>query len=218
MLLIRHLGLCPYRPVWQAMQQFTSERQADTPDELWILEHTPVYTQGLNGKAEHVLAPRNIPVIKIDRGGQVTYHGPGQLIIYCLLDLRRLDLGVRALVTLLENAIIELLAQYQITAYSRADAPGVYVNGCKLASLGLRVRRGCSYHGLSLNIDMDLSPFQGINPCGYQGLEMTQTSALTNQITLASAAQQLSQALTAALGYHSVSHSSALPPHYLEEE
>lgn len=172
--LIRRLGLQTYAPVWRDMQQFTEARNADTPDELWLLEHSPVFTVGLNGKAEHLLHPGNIDVIQVDRGGQVTYHGPGQVVLYLLLDLRRHGLGVRALVNLMEQAVIGLLADYGITAVARQDAPGVYVDGAKVASLGLRVRRGCSYHGLALNVDMDLEPFGRINPCGYPGLAVTQ--------------------------------------------
>jgi len=155
------------------MQRFTEERGADTPDELWLVEHPPVFTVGLNGKPEHLLAPGDIDVVKVDRGGQVTYHGPGQIVLYLLIDLRRRGLGVRALVSLMEQAVIELLAGYGIQSVARQDAPGVYVDGAKIASLGLRVRRGCSYHGLALNVDLDLAPFQRINPCGYPGLAVT---------------------------------------------
>ncbi len=171
---IRHLGLQAYAPVWRDMQYFTEVRNADTPDELWLVEHPPVFTAGLNGKAEHLLHPGSIDVIQVDRGGQVTYHGPGQIVLYLLVDLRRRGLGVRALVNLMEQAVIALLAGYDIAAIARQDAPGVYVNGAKVASLGLRVRRGCSYHGLALNVDMDLEPFNRINPCGYPGLAVTQ--------------------------------------------
>lgn len=160
------------------MQNFTDQRVADTADEIWLLEHEPVFTQGRAGKAEHLLAPGDIPVIQSDRGGQITYHGPGQLMVYTLLDLDRLGLGIRGLVTALEQALVACLAGYGITARGRRDAPGVYVEDAKIASLGLRVRKGCSYHGLALNVQMDLAPFQRINPCGYRGLEMTQISAL----------------------------------------
>ncbi|MBN2864554.1 MAG: lipoyl(octanoyl) transferase LipB [Thiotrichales bacterium] len=172
---IKHLGLQPYPSTWQAMQDFTNQRHPNTPDELWIVEHPPVFTQGLNGKAEHLLqlAPE-IPLIQTDRGGQVTYHGPGQLVVYVLVDLKRNQIGVRALVTLIEASIIALLAEFGIAALARADAPGVYVNGNKIASLGLKIRKQKSYHGLALNVDMDLSPFQMINPCGLQGMQMTQ--------------------------------------------
>ena len=169
------LGLAPYEPTWRAMQSFTAARNAGTPDELWLVEHPPVYTLGLNGKTQHLPRTDNgIPVIKVDRGGQITYHGPGQIVVYTLLDLRRRGLGVRALVRKLENAVIELLADYGIEANGRDDAPGVYVAGAKVAALGLRVRNGCCFHGLSLNVDMDLSPFQAIDPCGYPGLPVTQ--------------------------------------------
>jgi lipoyl(octanoyl) transferase len=162
--IVRQLGRVDYAPTWRAMQAFTAARDADTPDELWFLEHAPVFTQGLNGRPEHVLAPGDIPVVRIDRGGQVTYHGPGQLVMYALVDLRRLRIGVRELVVALENAVIALAAQHGIRAAGRREAPGVYVEGRKLASIGLRVRRGCSYHGLALNVDMDLEPFGRLNP------------------------------------------------------
>jgi lipoyl(octanoyl) transferase len=171
--LLRQLGRSDYLPTWQAMQAFTDRRDADTPDELWLVEHPPVFTQGMNGRPEHLLDPGDIPVVPVDRGGQVTYHGPGQLVAYPLLDLRRRQLGIRDLVQRLEFAVIDLLAGYGIEALGRRDAPGVYVDGRKIASLGLRVRRGCSYHGLSLNVDMDLAPFARINPCGHPGLEVT---------------------------------------------
>lgn len=171
---IRRLGLQAYAPVWRDMQRFTEERDAATPDELWWVEHPPVFTVGLNGKAEHLLNPGAIDVIQVDRGGQVTYHGPGQVVLYLLVDLRRRGLGVRALVNLMEQAVIALLADHGIAACARQDAPGVYVDGAKIASLGLRVRRGCSYHGLALNVDMDLEPFRRINPCGHPGLAVTQ--------------------------------------------
>lgn len=172
--LVRHLGLREYAPVWEAMRAFTDTRTDATTDELWCVQHPPVFTQGQAGKAEHVLAPGDIPVIAVDRGGQVTYHGPGQIVIYPLVDLRRLHIGARELVTRIEQAIVTTLKPLGIDAYPRADAPGVYVEGRKIASLGLRIRKGCSFHGLSLNVDMDLSPFQRINPCGYAGLQMTQ--------------------------------------------
>ena len=175
---VRWLGRVPYEPTWRAMQQFTEARDAATPDELWLLEHEPVFTLGMNADPAHVLGAGEIPVIRIDRGGQVTYHGPGQLVVYPLIDVRRAQLGVRDLVTALEGAVIELAARHGIRAECRARAPGVYVAGAKLASVGLRVRRGGSYHGLALNVDMDLAPFARINPCGYAGLEMTQLAAL----------------------------------------
>ena len=175
---VRWLGRVPYEPTWRAMQQFTEQRDADTPDELWLLEHEPVFTLGMNADPSHVLAPGDIPVVRIDRGGQVTYHGPGQLVVYPLIDVRRARLGVRDLVTALERAVIELAAGYGIAAACRAAAPGVYVEDRKLASVGLRIRRGGSYHGLALNVNMDLEPFARINPCGYAGLAMTQLATL----------------------------------------
>lgn len=174
----RWLGRVDYAPTWRAMQSFTDERDTTTPDEVWFLEHAPVFTQGLNGKREHLLAPGDIPVVGIDRGGQVTYHGPGQLVVYPMIDLRRRGIGVRELVVALETAVIALAAAHGISASGRRDAPGVYVEGRKLASLGLRIRRGCSYHGFALNVDMDLEPFGRINPCGMAGLEMTQLGTL----------------------------------------
>ncbi|MFT0213280.1 lipoyl(octanoyl) transferase LipB [Pseudomonas sp. F1_0610] len=171
---VRHLGILPYEPAWHAMQAFTDSRQAETLDELWFLQHEPVFTQGQAGKAEHVLAAGEIPIVQVDRGGQVTYHGPGQLVVYLMIDVRRLGIGVRELVTCIEQSIIQLLASYAVTAVAKKDAPGVYVNDAKIASLGLRIRNGRSFHGLALNLDMDLQPFQRINPCGYAGLRMTQ--------------------------------------------
>ncbi len=172
-LVLRELGLVDYEPTLAAMQQFTDTRNADSPDELWLLQHPRVFTQGQAGKAEHVLAPGDIPVIQVDRGGQVTYHGPGQWVLYLLVDIRRHKLGVRDLVDLIEQSILQLLGEYGIDAAAKPDAPGVYVAADKIAALGLRVRRGCSYHGLSLNVDMDLEPFQRINPCGFEGLQVT---------------------------------------------
>lgn len=182
-LIIRHLGLREYLPTWRAMQDFTETRTKDSADEIWLLEHPPTFTLGRAGKAEHLLNPGDIPVIHIDRGGQVTYHGPGQLVVYLLLDLQRLNLGIRQLVDHIEQSIIALLADYAITAQSRRDAPGVYVSEAKIAALGLRVRRGGCYHGLSLNVDMDLEPFQRINPCGYPGMEVTQVKDLLSTWT-----------------------------------
>lgn len=170
---LRHLGLRDYEPTWQAMREFTETRDETTPDELWLLEHPPVYTLGMNGDLRHLVRATDTPVVKTDRGGQITWHGPGQLIAYPLVDLRRKNLGIRAMVTALENAAIGLLKQYGIAAEARKDAPGVYVAGRKIASLGLRVRRGCCYHGLSLNVNPDLAAFAAINPCGYAGLEVT---------------------------------------------
>lgn len=173
-LIIRYLGLADYVPVWEAMQRFTEQRNSETPDEIWFLEHPPVFTQGQAGKAEHILAPGDIPVVQVDRGGQVTYHGPGQLVGYLLIDIKRHAMGVRELVTVIEESIVKLLANYGITAAPRADAPGVYVErGAKIAQLGLRVKKGCSFHGLSLNIDMNMEPFMRINPCGHVGMEVT---------------------------------------------
>jgi len=175
---VRKLGTVDYAGTLEAMQRFTAERTQDTSDELWLLQHTPVFTQGIAGRAEHVLAPGDIPVVSVDRGGQVTYHGPGQWVLYLLLDLRRRGLGVRALVSLIEDSVIATLAAFDIPARSDPGAPGVYVGEAKIAALGLRVRRGCSYHGLSLNVAMDLSPFQRINPCGYAGLAVTSMAEL----------------------------------------
>ncbi|MGE3891113.1 MAG: lipoyl(octanoyl) transferase LipB [Steroidobacteraceae bacterium] len=176
--LLKHLGLVPYEPTWRAMQRFTDERGEHVRDEIWFLEHSPVFTLGMNGKPEHVLAAGDIPVVQIDRGGQVTYHGPGQLVVYPLLDLRRHQMTVRELVMALETAIINTVANWGIKAEASRSAPGVYVEGRKLASVGLRIRRGCVYHGLAFNVGMDLQPFQRINPCGYQGLEVVDLAAL----------------------------------------
>ncbi|KJS05671.1 MAG: hypothetical protein VR73_11880 [Gammaproteobacteria bacterium BRH_c0] len=181
---VRRLGRQPYLPVFDAMKAFTAERDSDAPDELWLVEHDPVFTQGQAGKEEHLLMPGDIPVVQVDRGGQVTYHGPGQIVGYPMLDIRRKGLGVRDLVSAIEASIVATLAGYGVEAFPRADAPGVYVNRgsgvAKIASLGIRIRKGCSYHGLSLNVDMDLSPFLRINPCGYQGLVMTRLSELVS--------------------------------------
>ena len=181
---LRELGLVEYESTLLAMQKFTDERDADTPDELWLLQHPRVFTQGQAGRAEHVLAPGDIPVIQVDRGGQVTYHGPGQWVVYLMVDIRRRKWGVRDLVDLIEQGIVQLLAEYAIDAAADPGAPGVYVAGDKIAALGLRVRRGCSYHGLSLNVDMDLEPFQRINPCGYEGLQVTSMARLLPDRTL----------------------------------
>jgi lipoyl(octanoyl) transferase len=177
-MIVRRLGLVDYLPTWQAMQRFTDERNADTEDEIWLLQHPPVFTLGMAADRGHVLAAGDIPLVQTDRGGQVTYHGPGQLVLYVLLDLRRNGLGVRDLVVLLERAVIELAAAHGVQAQGRRDAPGVYVAGRKLGSVGMRIRRGCSYHGLALNVDMDLSPFARINPCGMAGMQVTQLSEL----------------------------------------
>jgi lipoyl(octanoyl) transferase len=198
--LVRHLGLVEYESTWRAMQRFTAQRTAMTPDEIWFLEHPPVFTLGLNASRAHLLAPGEIPVVQIDRGGQVTYHGPGQLVVYPLIDLKRAGLGVRDFVTALENAVIALAADYHISATCRRGAPGVYVGACKLASVGVRVRRQGSYHGLALNVALELEPFARINPCGYAGLKMTQLADLGGPVTVAAAAQRLEPHLLAALG------------------
>ncbi|MAB24011.1 lipoyl(octanoyl) transferase LipB [Pseudomonas neustonica] len=201
-LYVRALGLVEYQPTLDAMRRFTDERNANTPDEIWLLQHPPVFTQGQAGKAEHVLAAGDIPVVQAERGGQVTYHGPGQLVAYLLLDLRRLGLGVRDLVTAMEQALVDVLRQYDLDAAPKPDAPGVYVAGNKIASLGLRVRRGCSFHGLALNVDMDMEPFQRINPCGYAGLRMVQMRELVaGTLLFETVEQQLTQALRERLGY-----------------
>src|SRR5688572_8904985 len=176
--LLRWLGRAEYEPTWRAMQTLTDQRGPETRDEIWLLEHPPVFTLGMNAAREHVLAPGDIPLVQIDRGGQVTYHGPGQLVVYPLVDVRRLGIGVRQLVVALENAIIDLVAEWNITAAGRRDAPGIYVGERKLASIGLRIRRGCSYHGLAFNVAMDLEPFRRINPCGFRNLEVTDLRSL----------------------------------------
>lgn len=209
-LIIRNLGIQPYQPVWQKMQAFTDQRDAETADEIWVLQHEPVFTQGQAGKPEHLLLTGDIPVVQVDRGGQVTYHGPGQLVIYLLLDLRRNKLGVRDVVTLMETAVIATLEHYGIQAYSKPDAPGVYVDYAKIASLGLRVRRGCTFHGLALNLDMDLEPFLRINPCGYAGMEMTQLCTLVPGSDSQQATQWLVNYLTKKIGYNAVIHQTSL--------
>ena len=176
--IVRHLGKRAYEPVWQAMQTFTDQRTTDDADEIWLVEHEPVFTQGQAGKAEHILMPGDIPVVQVDRGGQVTYHGPGQLVVYLMLNVRRRKMGVRELVTAMENAVVATLGASNIVANARPDAPGVYVDGQKICSLGLRIRKGCSFHGLALNVNMDLTPFERINPCGYQGMAMTDCARL----------------------------------------
>lgn len=187
MIIWRHLtGLQAYEPIWRAMQRFNQCRNADSPDEIWFLQHQPVYTQGLNGKDEHILAPGHIPIVHIDRGGQVTYHGPGQLVVYFLLDIKRRQLSPRQLVSTIEQAVIDTLAQLGCPTYAKVDAPGVYANEAKFASIGLRIKSGSSYHGLSVNVDMDLAPFQGINPCGYERLAITQVSQLVPKIDIQS--------------------------------
>jgi lipoyl(octanoyl) transferase len=199
---VRQLGRRAYVPVWQAMSRFTDARTSDTPDEIWLVEHDPVFTQGQAGKAEHVLAPGDIPVVQVDRGGQVTYHGPGQQVGYLLVDLRRKGLGVRAFVTGIEQAIVNLAADYGIVAAPRADAPGVYVDGAKLCSLGLRIRKGKSFHGLALNVHMNMEPFHRINPCGLVGIRMTQLSELGGPMSLTDVAEPLVGHLMETLGYH----------------
>jgi len=192
---VRDLGRVDYEPTWRAMQAFTAQRLPDTPDEIWLLEHPPVYTQGQAGKPEHLIAATEIPVIPIDRGGQITYHGPGQVVAYVLVDLRRRGYGIRELVTRMEQAVIDLLAAQGVTAERLAGAPGVYVNGAKIAALGLRVKHGCTYHGLALNVDMDLRPFAAINPCGYPGLAVTDCRALGVAWSMAEAERVLALAL-----------------------
>lgn len=181
---IRTLGLRAYEPVWTAMKRFTTERGINTQDEVWLLEHKPVYTQGQAGKIEHILNAHNIPIVQTDRGGQVTYHGPGQLVAYILMDIKRRNIGIRTLVHQLEQILITLLKAFNISGVTREGAPGVYVGDQKIASIGLRVKNGCTYHGIALNVDMDLSPFSGINPCGYAQLQMTQMSAFVSDITM----------------------------------
>jgi lipoyl(octanoyl) transferase len=198
---VRSLGLAPYEPTWRAMQRFTDERDESTPDEIWLVEHPPVFTLGLNASREHLLAPGDIPVVQIDRGGQVTYHGPGQLVIYPLLNLRRRRLGVRSLVTALENAIIGYAGELGVGAESSRAAPGVYVGGVKLASVGLRIRRGASYHGAALNVSNDLEPFQRINVCGYRGLAVTRLADFYPSIDVAKAAAGLTPYLLSNLGF-----------------
>ena len=193
--IVKSLGRVDYEPTFQAMQDFTAARTAETPDEIWIVEHPPVYTLGQAGKPEHILRDVGIPLVRIDRGGQVTYHGPGQVVVYLLLDLARLKIKVRELVSAIEQAVIDLLAEYKVTAERRDGAPGVYVGEAKIAALGLRIRNGCSYHGVSLNVDMDLSPFDAINPCGYAGLKVIQTKNLNIPLSVTEAGKHLTQHL-----------------------
>ncbi|POB53319.1 lipoyl(octanoyl) transferase LipB [Vibrio vulnificus] len=207
-LVVKRLGRRDYLPVWQAMHEFTDTRNEETPDEVWLVEHNPVFTQGQAGKAEHLLNTGDIPVVQSDRGGQVTYHGPGQLVAYFLINLRRKKLGVRDLVTTIENLVINTLKAYNIDSAARPDAPGVYVDGRKICSLGLRIRKGCSFHGLALNVNMDLSPFLRINPCGYQGMEMVQVSELGGPTDIALVDQQLVKELVNLLGYEQVEFST----------
>ena len=198
-MIIRELGLQPYETIWRDMQQFTQQRTEEAPDEIWILEHLPVYTLGLNGKSEHLLNPSDIPVIQSDRGGQVTYHGPGQLVIYTLLDIKRLKLGIRQLVTLLEQAMITTLAQFDITAIAKPEAPGVYVKDNKIGSIGIRIKNNASYHGISLNNNMDLTPFNHINTCGFKGLQVTQLVDLGVTVSTAELAIPVVNAINTSL-------------------
>ncbi|HQY22845.1 MAG TPA: lipoyl(octanoyl) transferase LipB [Gammaproteobacteria bacterium] len=200
-LIIRTLGLMPYDTTWQLMKAFTHQRTLSTPDEFWLVEHFPVFTQGQAGKPEHLLNPGTIPIIQSDRGGQVTYHGPGQLVMYVLINLKRKNLGVKLLITHLEHAIISLLAQHNILGTTQIKAPGVYVNQCKIASLGLRVHRGCSYHGVSLNVSMDLEPFSRINPCGYPNLKVVQMRDFNHAVSTTEVASQLITHLMQQLDY-----------------
>lgn len=205
---LKWLGCVDYEPTWRAMQRRTDEATDATPDEIWFLEHPPVFTMGMNAKAVHLLAPGEIPVVDIDRGGQVTYHGPGQLVVYPLLDLARLGLGVRALVEGIERAVVATLAQWDVEAHGKRDAPGVYVGERKIASVGLRIRRGRSYHGLALNVAMDLEPFARINPCGYAGLQMTQVSGLGGPSSVREVGEIMAPHLLRSLGFE-----RALPGH-----
>ena len=200
-LLVKHLGRVEYEPTWRAMQQFTESREQGSTSEAWIVEHLPVFTQGQAGKPEHLLAVSEIPVVQSDRGGQVTYHGPGQVVIYLLLNLRDTGMGIRGLVTAIEDSIIAMLADHNIDAESRRDAPGVYVDEAKIAALGLRVKRGFTYHGLSFNLDMDLSPFQQINPCGYQGLAVTQGVELGLSLSFDQAAKAILEQLCSRINH-----------------
>jgi lipoyl(octanoyl) transferase len=200
-LITRYLGCQDYLSIWQDMQHFTDQRDEDTPDEIWVVEHPPIFTQGQNGKAEQILSPGNIKVIKVDRGGQVTYHGPGQLLAYTLIDLKRKKLNVRQMVSILEDSVVHLLSMHGIQAATQCKAPGVYVNGKKIASVGLRIRRGCSFHGLALNVAMDLEPFTRINPCGFMELEMTQISDFDKMTNINAVATELVGCLITNLGY-----------------
>lgn len=204
--ILRWLGSVSYEPTWRAMQALTDARTAGSPDQIWFLEHASVFTLGMNASREHLLAPGSIPVVQIDRGGQVTYHGPGQLVVYPLLDVRRLRIGVRELVIALENAVIALLAAHGVAAIGRRDAPGIYVDGRKVGSIGLRIRRGCSYHGLALNVAMDLTPFRCINPCGYRNLEVIDLRMLGVSLSVEDTARALAPHLSATLGYAASGH------------
>ncbi|WP_426358046.1 lipoyl(octanoyl) transferase LipB [Pseudocolwellia sp. HL-MZ19] len=209
-LVVRQLNQIDYTTVWEAMKSFTDSRNDETLDEVWLVEHPAVFTQGQAGKEEHLLSPGNIPVVKVDRGGQVTYHGPGQQVLYVLVNLRRRKMGVRQLVTLIETVIIDSLNDYGITALAKADAPGVYIDNKKVASLGLRVRKGCSFHGLALNVNMDLSPFLLINPCGYAGLEMVQTSALNGPQNISEAGESLVKHISTLLNSNTIVYKTGL--------
>lgn len=200
--LVRSLGLMPYVSTWEAMQSFTDERTVDTRDEIWLLQHPPTFTQGLAGKPEHLLLNSAIPVVKIDRGGQITYHGPGQIVVYLLLDLRRWHIGVRDLVRLMEQSVIDVLGRFGVAAQGREDAPGVYVGAAKIASLGLKIKNGYCYHGLAFNVDMDLTPFSYINPCGYAGLKVTQACELGVSASLQELQAHLAHALIDGLQQH----------------
>ncbi|MDD4928519.1 MAG: lipoyl(octanoyl) transferase LipB [Gallionella sp.] len=200
--ILHTLGLVDYQPTWEAMKKFTAERTTDTRDEIWLVQHPPTYTQGLAGLPEHLLNPTHIPVVKIDRGGQITYHGPGQIVAYLLLDLRRWKINVRELVTLMEMSVVDLLGEYGVAAHPRADAPGVYINEAKIASLGLKIRHGCCYHGLALNVDMNLAPFSHINPCGYAGLRVTQCVELGITAGISELQAELAQNLIHGLQQH----------------
>jgi lipoyl(octanoyl) transferase len=210
-LLVRHLGRRSYEPVWAAMRELTDARDSSTPDEVWLVEHDPVFTQGLAGKPEHLINPGGIPVVQTDRGGQVTYHGPGQVVLYPLLDLERLGVGVRCLVDRLEQAVIDVLSEFDITGLRREGAPGVFVGEAKIASIGLKVRRSRTYHGLAFNIDMDLAPFSCINPCGFAGLAMTQVADHVERADWNDLADRTVKALCRLMGYHRVRHQSSMP-------
>jgi lipoyl(octanoyl) transferase len=211
--LLRHLGLADYEPTWRAMQRFTDERGPSSADEIWFAEHPPVFTLGMNADVAHLLAPGDIPVVAIDRGGQVTYHGPGQLMVYPLIDLRRRSFGVRELVVALENAVIDCAAQFGVRAVGRRDAPGVYVGGAKLASIGLRIRRGACYHGLALNVSLDLEPFRRINPCGFPGLAVTRLADLCPAGDVSEVAAALTPHLLRTLGLQQAAPADARGGH-----
>lgn len=210
-LVVKRLGRQDYEPVWKAMHEFTDQRTEETSDEVWLVEHNPVFTQGQAGKAEHLINTGDIPVVQSDRGGQVTYHGPGQLVAYFLINLRRKKLGVRDLVTTIENLVINTLKAYNIDSAARPDAPGVYVDGKKICSLGLRIRKGCSFHGLALNVNMDLTPFLRINPCGYAGMEMVQVSQFNGPSDVETVEKQLIEELVTLLNYERVEFSTEAP-------